>query len=201
MAPELFQEGATQSTASDFWALGCILYECYTGRPPFVNPSFNELVRSILHAEPTTPKNASPPFADLLKRLLDKNPATRMSWLEMLTHPFWRFSLRPMQMPQEPALLRFIELHRLAPRLGENVASEREEQSKVQERARMCASSCSHLPRLMATSQQGIATRLCVWVHLAQALTGCSIHAIIECTSTIHFNLPPCPALSSDSIC
>jgi len=151
MAPELFQEGATQSTASDFWALGCILYECHTGRPPFVNPSFNELVRSILHSEPAPPKGASTSFADLLRRVLDKNPATRMSWLEMLTHPFWRFSLRPMQMPREPALLRFIELHRLAPRLGENVASEREEQSKVEERARMYGSPILLLTRALVT--------------------------------------------------
>lgn len=97
MAPELFQEGATQSTASDLWAVGCIFYECFTGRPPFVNPSFHELVRSILYEEPEPLVRASSVFADLVSRLLDKNPATRMSWMEMLTHPFWKFSLCPLQ--------------------------------------------------------------------------------------------------------
>ena len=30
MAPELFQDGATHSTASDLWSLGCVLYELCT---------------------------------------------------------------------------------------------------------------------------------------------------------------------------
>ena len=52
MAPELFQDGATHSTASDLWALGCVLYECSAGRPPFASLSFNELVMAILEADP-----------------------------------------------------------------------------------------------------------------------------------------------------
>jgi serine/threonine-protein kinase ULK4 len=52
MAPELFSEGATHSTASDLWAVGCVLYECSMGRPPFLNSSFNQLVHEILNNEP-----------------------------------------------------------------------------------------------------------------------------------------------------
>lgn len=52
MAPELFSEGATHSTASDLWSLGCVLYECATGSPPFMDSSFNKLVRDILNKEP-----------------------------------------------------------------------------------------------------------------------------------------------------
>ena len=44
MAPELFQNGP-QSTASDLWALGCILYECAAGRPPFAAGSLTQLVQ------------------------------------------------------------------------------------------------------------------------------------------------------------
>lgn len=53
MAPELFSEGATHSTASDLWSLGCVLYECATGRPPFMDSSFNQLAHDILNKEPT----------------------------------------------------------------------------------------------------------------------------------------------------
>jgi serine/threonine protein kinase len=52
MAPELFAEGATHSTASDLWSLGCVLYECAVGRPPFLNSSFTQLAHDILNNDP-----------------------------------------------------------------------------------------------------------------------------------------------------
>ena len=97
MAPELFQEGAAHSTASDLWAIGCIFYECFTGKPPFQHESFHDLVKHILNVEPAPLHCKDSHFEDLVMRLLDKNPATRISWVQMLTHPFWRFSLCPVQ--------------------------------------------------------------------------------------------------------
>lgn len=52
MAPELFQDGSTHSSAADLWALGCVLYECAAGHPPFVSTSFNHLVNDILTSSP-----------------------------------------------------------------------------------------------------------------------------------------------------
>lgn len=52
MAPELFQDGSTHSSAADLWALGCVLYECAAGHPPFVSTSFNHLVNDILTSNP-----------------------------------------------------------------------------------------------------------------------------------------------------
>ena len=52
MAPELFQEASVHSSASDLWALGCVLYECAAGHPPFVSTLFSQLVSDILSTQP-----------------------------------------------------------------------------------------------------------------------------------------------------
>lgn len=44
-APELFMCEGAFSVQSDLWALGCIIYELATGRPPFVADHLADLVR------------------------------------------------------------------------------------------------------------------------------------------------------------
>lgn len=110
MAPELFQDGGIHSYASDFWALGCVLYECYTGRPPFVDKEFTQLAKSILvDAPPALPGSPSRPFVNLINSLLIKDPAERIQWPELCGHAFWRTKLLPMTLPPEPAFANMIE--------------------------------------------------------------------------------------------
>nr|XP_046256457.1 serine/threonine-protein kinase ULK4 isoform X3 [Scatophagus argus] len=94
-APEVLQ-GSETSMSSDLWALGCILYYMYTGKPPFHSDSCTELTEMILHQEPPpirqTVFSSSPPsedFQNLLKGLLIKIPEKRMDWPALLEHPFW----------------------------------------------------------------------------------------------------------------
>ncbi|MEW5310458.1 MAG: hypothetical protein WDW38_002255 [Sanguina aurantia] len=119
MAPELYSEGSTHSTASDLWSLGCVLYECTVGAPPFMNTSFNVLMQQILNEEPPPVPGASPEFQELLVRLLDKNPATRINWQDLVTHPFWKVRLPTREMPAEPALDAFIARYGLRPSVEE----------------------------------------------------------------------------------
>ncbi|KAG9457566.1 hypothetical protein H6P81_002074 [Aristolochia fimbriata] len=111
MAPELFQDGGVHSYASDFWALGCVLYECYAGRPPFVANEFTNLVKSILSDQvPPLPGNPSSLFVDLINCLLIKDPAERVQWHELCEHGFWRSKLSPVPLPSQPAFDSMLQL-------------------------------------------------------------------------------------------
>lgn len=69
-------------------ALGCILYELFTGTPPFYTNSIFQLVSLIIKDPVKWPKNMSPVFKDFLQGLLTKNPKNRLAWPELLHHPF-----------------------------------------------------------------------------------------------------------------
>ncbi|KAJ0770884.1 putative protein kinase ULK-ULK4 family [Helianthus annuus] len=111
MAPELFHDAGVHSYASDFWALGCVLYECYAGRPPFIGKEFTQLVNSIItDPTPSLPGNPSRPFANLVSSLLIKDPAERIQWSEICSHAYWNSKLTPPVLPPQPAFDNMVEL-------------------------------------------------------------------------------------------
>ena len=75
LAPELI-EGAPASPASDIYALGCLLYECVAGRPPFAGGEA-ELGYAHLVEPPAPPRGVSADFALALLTALEKKPASR----------------------------------------------------------------------------------------------------------------------------
>ncbi|KAH0627228.1 hypothetical protein JD844_002730 [Phrynosoma platyrhinos] len=80
IAPEVIK-GNDFSIASDLWSLGCLLYEMFSGRPPFFSESITELTEQILNEDPfpliqqgsAVPKPSSD-FLNLLISLLQKDP-------------------------------------------------------------------------------------------------------------------------------
>jgi serine/threonine protein kinase len=80
LAPELI-EGAPASPASDVYALGCLLYECITGSPPFAGRSEAELGYAHLAEPPPDPRDRRPELpAEIglaLFTALEKDPRSR----------------------------------------------------------------------------------------------------------------------------
>ncbi|NXF75166.1 STK36 kinase, partial [Sclerurus mexicanus] len=87
MSPELVEERPYDHTA-DLWSVGCILYELFVGTPPFYTSSIFQLVSLIVKNPVKWPTTMSPVFKSFLEGLLMKDPHQRLSWPELLSHPF-----------------------------------------------------------------------------------------------------------------
>ena len=88
MAPEQARGGRDLLPAADMFALGCVLYECLTGEPPFVGDHIAAVLVRILFEEPIPVKQRRTgvpgPLLRLLDRLLCKDPAERLADAEAL---------------------------------------------------------------------------------------------------------------------
>ncbi|MFT7816111.1 serine/threonine-protein kinase ULK4 isoform X3 [Arapaima gigas] len=95
-APEVLTGGDT-SIQSDLWALGCVLYEMFSGKPPFFSQNLSELLE-LIHNEDRSPlrqkvfpfSEPTPELQSLLRGLLQKDPHERLTWDMLLLHPFWK---------------------------------------------------------------------------------------------------------------
>ena len=96
MAPELVAGSAYDETV-DLWAVGCLIYELLSGKPPFFsekNPrKTKQLILSApLEFPPVVFGNISDEALDLMRRLLDRTPAARPAGNELAGHA-WIASL------------------------------------------------------------------------------------------------------------
>jgi serine/threonine protein kinase len=81
MAPEQASAQSQLTPSADLFSLGCIFYECLTGRPPFSAPHFVAALAKILFTEPEPLRSLRPELPEalevLLQRMLAKAPAQR----------------------------------------------------------------------------------------------------------------------------
>ena len=80
MAPEQVR-GQRLTVAADVWALGVMLYEALTGRPPFVGKTVIAIFEAIVRTSPTPPSQLNPLIPARLERIclrcLEKDPSAR----------------------------------------------------------------------------------------------------------------------------
>ncbi len=79
MSPEQARGKAVDRRA-DVWALGCLLYECLSGRQAFAGETVSDVLARVLEREPewtALPAGTPARLRDLLRRCLTKSPADR----------------------------------------------------------------------------------------------------------------------------
>ncbi|HKQ71925.1 MAG TPA: protein kinase [Polyangiaceae bacterium] len=88
MAPELTKGAKLANEASDQYAIGVMLYECATGRRPFLGATQYELMHAIVTGAVTPPSSISsavPPELDaVILRAMNRDPAERFGSLRDL---------------------------------------------------------------------------------------------------------------------
>lgn len=80
MSPEQAR-GRQVDRRTDVWSLGCILFECLTGRSPFAADTVSDSIAAIIEREPdwsALPPNTPPRIRELLARCLEKDTARRL---------------------------------------------------------------------------------------------------------------------------
>jgi predicted ATPase/DNA-binding SARP family transcriptional activator len=145
LSPEACQGEAVDGRA-DIWALGLLLYEMLTGEHPFRADTIPATLTAILNRPlPSLPQSHLPaPMADLIGRMLVKNPAERLpsmrlvgAELEAIQHGRPLTAITPKPAPRLPTFLheetgeiaershfvaRQAEMARLQENLGEAMA-------------------------------------------------------------------------------
>ncbi|XP_068634302.1 CBL-interacting serine/threonine-protein kinase 4 [Aristolochia californica] len=94
-APEVVSGRGYDGAKADAWSCGAILFELLAGYVPFNDTNLLVMFSKIRKRQYEFPSWFSPPARRVISRLLDPNPATRMTIEEVMRLQWFRKSYRP----------------------------------------------------------------------------------------------------------
>jgi len=81
--------------SSDIWALGCIVYACLIGHPPFESPSVQDTLLRLKEMQYALPSFLSSQAKSLITSLLTWDPQSRPDISQVKLHPFFQNKPEP----------------------------------------------------------------------------------------------------------
>ncbi|KAJ6252137.1 serine/threonine-protein kinase ypk2/ykr2 [Anaeramoeba flamelloides] len=91
LAPEIILN-KEYTEVVDWWSLGILIYEMLVGMPPFYAEELDDLYMLILRSQIKVPSSVKTAARDLILKLLDRNPTTRLGSngsSDIKKHPFF----------------------------------------------------------------------------------------------------------------
>lgn len=101
VAPEVLTIKGYDGAKTDVWSCGIILYVMIAGYFPFYDQNLMLMYKKIYKGEFRCPKWMSPDVKRILSRLLDINPATRITIEEIIRDPWFRKGLKFIKFSEE----------------------------------------------------------------------------------------------------
>ncbi|CAL9126640.1 unnamed protein product [Musa textilis] len=95
VAPEVLKNRGYDGARSDIWSCGVILYVILSGSLPFDDRNLAVLCQKIFRGNTKIPRWLSPDAQDLLRRMLDPNPITRMDAAGIKAHDWFKQDYTP----------------------------------------------------------------------------------------------------------
>ena len=71
------------------WAVGCVAFELFTGRPPFYNEDENVTTINLVNCRYELQSITDDKLRNFISKLLQKKPKNRLNYKQALEHSFF----------------------------------------------------------------------------------------------------------------